>query len=180
MAAIGIADQGETVVVWDRSGGVPIHRAIVWQDRCTAADRDDLRRGGAETPVRARTGLLLDPYVSATKPAWLLDAVPGARRRAKDGRLAFGILDCFLLWEPRRRLHARHGGRAAGASARLLAGRAGPGADAAAVRRYLVCRWWPTSTANGAVSVAPPRNETVTGIVAPACSAAVGFQQVRW
>ncbi len=85
-------------MVWDRASGVPIHRAIVWQDRRTAAHCDDLRRDGAEALVQARTGLLLDPYFSATKLAWLLDAVPGARRRAEDGRLAFGTLDCFLLW----------------------------------------------------------------------------------
>ncbi len=98
VAAIGIANQRETVVVWDRETGAPIHPAIVWQDRRTAARCDRLRSDGAEPLVRARTGLLLDPYFSATKLAWLLDAVPGARHRAEDGHLAFGTVDSFLLW----------------------------------------------------------------------------------
>ncbi len=107
----------------------------------------------------------------------------GVRRRVPGrtgGRRMAGPAGTGRDLEPRRRLHAGHGGREAGAAIRRLAGRAGPGAGAAAVRRYFVCRWWPTSTVNGAVSVAPPRNEIVTGMVAPAFSAAVGFQQVRW
>jgi len=98
VAAIGITNQRETAVVWDRSTGVPIHRAIVWQDRRTAEACARLKRDGAEDLVRQKTGLLLDPYFSGTKIAWLLDNVPGARGRAERGELAFGTIDCFLLW----------------------------------------------------------------------------------
>ncbi len=96
--AIGIANQRETVVVWDRATGAPIYPAIVWQDRRTAGECERLRRTGAEELVRARTGLLLDPYFSATKLAWILDNVNGARRQAEQGKLAFGTIDSFLLW----------------------------------------------------------------------------------
>jgi glycerol kinase len=98
VAAIGITNQRETVVVWDRANGQPIHRAIVWQDRRTAADCARLKQEGAEPLVQARTGLLLDPYFSATKLAWVLDNVAGARARAERGELAFGTVDSFLLW----------------------------------------------------------------------------------
>jgi len=114
--AIGIANQRETVVVWDRATGTAVHRAIVWQDRRTAPDCARLREAGAETLVQGRTGLLLDPYFSATKLAWILDAVPGARAAAEAGRLAFGTIDCFLLW----RLTGRHATDAANASRTLL------------------------------------------------------------
>jgi glycerol kinase len=98
VAAIGIANQRETTVVWERGDGTPIYPAIVWQDRRTAAECERLRRDGAEALVRARTGLLLDPYFSATKLAWILDHVAGARARAERGELAFGTVDSFLLW----------------------------------------------------------------------------------
>jgi glycerol kinase len=98
VAGIGIANQRETAVVWDRATGEPIHRAIVWQDRRTAERCAELKAEGAEPLVRARTGLLLDPYFSATKIAWSLDSVPGARERAERGELAFGTIDSFLLW----------------------------------------------------------------------------------
>src|ERR1039457_1955268 len=98
IAAIVIANQRETTVVWERASGVPIHNAIVWQDRRTAEQCARLQRDGAEALVRARTGLLLDPYFSATKLAWILDHVPGARERANRGQLAFGTIDSFLLW----------------------------------------------------------------------------------
>jgi glycerol kinase len=98
VAAIGITNQRETVVVWDRASGEPIHRAIVWQDRRTADECARLRDQGAESLVRERTGLLLDPYFSATKIAWILDNVPDARGRAERGELACGTIDCFLLW----------------------------------------------------------------------------------
>ncbi len=96
IAAIGIANQRETVIVWDRATGTPIHRAIVWQDRRTAEICAALK--AHEPMVRAKTGLLLDPYFSATKLAWILDNVPGARARAEAGELAFGTVDSFLLW----------------------------------------------------------------------------------
>ncbi|MEI5687501.1 glycerol kinase GlpK [Sphingomonas kyungheensis] len=98
LAAIGITNQRETAVVWDRATGVPIHRAIVWQDRRGAGECERLRADGAEPLIRARTGLLIDPYFSATKIAWLLDHVAGARARAERGELAFGTIDSFLLW----------------------------------------------------------------------------------
>src|SRR5580698_9258403 len=98
IAAIGITNQRETAVVWDRGSGTPIHRAIVWQDRRTAELCARLKRDGAEDLVRQRTGLLLDPYFSGTKVAWLLDNIPVARARALRGELAFGTVDSFLLW----------------------------------------------------------------------------------
>ena len=105
VAGIGITNQRETTLVWDRSTGKPIANAIVWQDRRTAEACARLRRegGGAgeatiEAMVAAKTGLLIDPYFSATKIAWLLDHVEGARAAAEQGRLAFGTVDTFLLW----------------------------------------------------------------------------------
>ncbi|MGI8568316.1 MAG: glycerol kinase GlpK [Methylocella sp.] len=98
VAAIGIANQRETTIVWDRADGTPIYPAIVWQDRRTAAECEQLRLDGAEALVRARTGLLLDPYFSATKLAWILDHLACARARAERGELAFGTIDSFLLW----------------------------------------------------------------------------------
>jgi glycerol kinase len=98
VASIGITNQRETIVVWDRATGEPIHRAIVWQDRRTADRCAELRSEGAEDVIRQRTGLLLDPYFSATKIAWILDNVAGARDRAERGELACGTVDCFLLW----------------------------------------------------------------------------------
>jgi glycerol kinase len=99
IAAIGITNQRETVVVWDRATGEAIHRAIVWQDRRTADVCQALREAGHEPDVAARTGLLLDPYFSASKIAWILDHVPGARDRAERGELAFGTVDSWLLWK---------------------------------------------------------------------------------
>ena len=98
IAAIGITNQRETAIVWDRATGRAIHNAIVWQDRRTAPACDDLRRAGHEPAITARTGLLIDPYFSATKIGWLLDHVAGARTAAQAGRLAFGTVDSFLLW----------------------------------------------------------------------------------
>ncbi|KXV58617.1 glycerol kinase [Acetobacter senegalensis] len=98
IAGIGITNQRETIVVWDRATGKPIHRAIVWQDRRTAATCQKLKEEGAETLVRERTGLLIDPYFSATKLAWILDNVSGARAQAEKGELAFGTIDSFILW----------------------------------------------------------------------------------
>ena len=115
VCAIGIANQRETVVVWDRATGAPVHRAIVWQDRRTADSCARLRAEGAEELVRARTGLLLDPYFSATKLAWILD-LPGVRARAERGELLFGTIDSFLLW----RLTGEHATDATNASRTLL------------------------------------------------------------
>jgi len=98
VAAIGIANQRETVVIWDRATGAPIHKAIVWQDRRTAGFCAELRQAGHEPFVQQRTGLLLDPYFSATKVCWILNNIEGARARAERGELAFGTIDSFLLW----------------------------------------------------------------------------------
>jgi glycerol kinase len=99
LAGIGITNQRETTLVWERSTGRPIHKAIVWQDRRTAEICARLKEEGYEPRVSRKTGLLLDPYFSATKIAWILDEVPGARTRAERGELAFGTIDCFLLWQ---------------------------------------------------------------------------------
>lgn len=99
IAAIGITNQRETTIVWDRKTGEPVYNAIVWQDRRTADICAALKARGAEDTVRAKTGLLLDPYFSGTKLAWVLDNVPGARKRAEAGDLAFGTVDCYLLWK---------------------------------------------------------------------------------
>lgn len=98
IAAIGITNQRETVVVWDRTTGKPIYNAIVWQDRRTAGTCAELRQAGHEALFTERTGLLLDPYFSGTKVKWLLDNVEGARARAEAGELAFGTIDTFLIW----------------------------------------------------------------------------------
>jgi glycerol kinase len=98
LAGIGITNQRETVVIWNRRTGKPIHRAIVWQDRRTADICAALRAAGHEALIAARTGLLLDPYFSATKIAWLLNHVQGARRKAERGDLCFGTIDSFLVW----------------------------------------------------------------------------------
>jgi glycerol kinase len=98
LAGIGITNQRETIVVWDRATGRPIHRALVWQDGRTADVCRRMKEEGHEPAVRARTGLVIDPYFSATKLAWLLDNVPGARRRAEAGELAAGTIDTWLVW----------------------------------------------------------------------------------
>ena len=99
IAAIGVTNQRETAVIWNRRTGEPIHPAIVWQDRRTAGRCDELRASGREPMIRRRTGLCLDAYFSATKIEWLLDHVPGARRRAEAGELAFGTIDTWLIWK---------------------------------------------------------------------------------
>jgi glycerol kinase len=98
VAAIGITNQRETTVLWERATGKPVANAIVWQDRRTASICDALRERGVEDVVRAQTGLLLDPYFSATKIAWLLDRVDGLRARAERGEIAFGTVDSWLIW----------------------------------------------------------------------------------
>ncbi|MFN7758122.1 MAG: glycerol kinase GlpK [Betaproteobacteria bacterium] len=99
LAAIGIANQRETTLLWERASGAALGPAIVWQDRRTAAACAALRAQGREAQVTAATGLLLDPYFSGTKLAWLLDHIPGARARAERGELAFGTVDSWLLWQ---------------------------------------------------------------------------------
>ncbi len=99
VAAIGITNQRETTIVWDRASGRPIHRAIVWQDRRTSAYCDQLKSEGYSDMIQERTGLVIDAYFSATKLRWILDHVPGARERANKGELAFGTVDSWLAWK---------------------------------------------------------------------------------
>ena len=107
IAGIGITNQRETTLVWDRQTGVPLYNAIVWQDRRTAERCRKLRSAGHEEMIRARTGLLLDPYFSATKLAWILDNVDGARAKAEAGKLGFGTVDSWLIWKlTEGRVHA--------------------------------------------------------------------------
>ncbi len=96
--SLGITNQRETTVIWHRKTGQPIHRALVWQDRRTASACDQLRSAGYEGLIQAKTGLVLDAYFSASKVAWLLDHVTGARSMAEAGELAFGTIDSWLLW----------------------------------------------------------------------------------
>jgi len=98
IVALGITNQRETTIVWDRETGKPVYNAIVWQDRRTAEACQKLIRGGAEVTVRDKTGLVIDSYFSGTKVAWILDNVPGARERAEAGKLAFGTVDSWLIW----------------------------------------------------------------------------------
>lgn len=99
IAAIGITNQRETTLLWDRTNGQPVYNAIVWQDRRTAAHCERLRHDGLAERIRSKTGLVLDPYFSATKIAWILEHVPGARQRAERGELAFGTVDTWLAWK---------------------------------------------------------------------------------
>ena len=119
IAAIGITNQRETIVVWDRATGRPIHRAIVWQDRRTASTLDGLRAAGHEEFVREATGLTLDPYFSGSKLAWMLDHVDGARARAERGELAAGTIDAWVLWNLTK--GAVHATDASNASRTMLA-----------------------------------------------------------
>jgi glycerol kinase len=98
VAAIGITNQRETTIIWERKGGRPIYNAIVWQCRRTAPLCDELKAEGFDALIHERTGLVTDAYFSGTKVAWLLDNVPGAREGAEAGELAFGTVDTFLLW----------------------------------------------------------------------------------
>jgi glycerol kinase len=107
IAAIGITNQRETTVVWDRTTGKPIYNAIVWQDRRTAGFCDELRAKGYDTTIKQKTGLIVDAYFSGTKVKWILDHVPGAREQATRGELAFGTIDSWLLWNlTRGQVHA--------------------------------------------------------------------------
>jgi glycerol kinase len=99
LMGVGITNQRETTIVWDRQTGEPIHNAIVWQDRRTAELCAQLKKDGAEELVKRKTGLVIDPYFSGTKIAWILDQVPGARGRAERGELAFGTVDTWLIWQ---------------------------------------------------------------------------------
>src|ERR1700704_247653 len=106
IAAIGITNQRETTIVWDRETGEPVHHAIVWQDRRTADYCERPKGEGAGETIQAKTGLLIDAYFSASKIRWILDNVPGARARGDAGRLAFGTVDTWLVWKLTG--HARH------------------------------------------------------------------------
>src|SRR3954467_9258903 len=99
IAAIGITNQRETTVLWDRRTGEPIHNAIVWQDRRTSGFCDELKKAGHAGQIQSRTGLVIDAYFSGSKLRWLLDNVPGARQRAEKGELAFGTIDSWLIWK---------------------------------------------------------------------------------
>lgn len=99
LAGIGITNQRETTVVWDRKSGDPVYNAIVWQDRRTAAYCDELKNNGLATTIRDKTGLVIDAYFSGTKLKWLLDNVPGVRAKAEKGLLAFGTIDSWLVWK---------------------------------------------------------------------------------
>src|SRR5690606_41595906 len=116
VAAIGIANQRETVVAWDKQSGAPLARALVWQDRRTAGLCTELREAGHEDRIRAATGLLLDPYFSATKMRWLLDHAPAVGEAARAGRLAFGTVESWLV----HRLAGTHLSDAGNASRTLL------------------------------------------------------------
>jgi glycerol kinase len=105
ISAIAIANQRETTLVWDRYTGEVVCNAIVWQDRRTADQCRKLRDKGHQKSIQQKTGLLLDPYFSATKIAWILDHVEGARRRAENGDLCFGTVDSFLIWRMSRGRH---------------------------------------------------------------------------
>jgi len=118
VAAIGITNQRETTIVWDRETGEPIHNAIVWQDRRTADFCERLKADGAGETIQAKTGLLVDAYFSASKIRWILDHVPGARARAEAGRLAFGTVDTWLVWK--LTAHERHVTDASNASRTML------------------------------------------------------------
>ncbi len=99
IAAIGITNQRETTIVWDAETGIPVHRAIVWQDRRTSAFCDELKARGLVDMIREKTGLIIDAYFSGTKIKWILDNVPGARERAEAGKLRFGTVDSWLVWQ---------------------------------------------------------------------------------
>ena len=98
IAGIGITNQRETTVVWERHSGKPIYNAIVWQDRRTANYCEKLKADGLSKPIQEKTGLIIDAYFSATELKWILDNVPGARQKAQDGELAFGTIDSWLIW----------------------------------------------------------------------------------
>ena len=99
IAALGITNQRETTLVWDRRTGKPIHNAIVWQDRRTAQFCDQLKSDGHGRSIQGKTGLVIDAYFSGSKLRWILDNVPGAREQAERGELAFGTMDTWLLWK---------------------------------------------------------------------------------
>src|SRR5215510_1144584 len=99
IAGIGITNQRETTVVWDRKTGEPIHHAIVWQDRRTAKFCDELRAEGFDKVIREKTGLVTDAYFSGTKIKWILDNVAGAKAKAEAGKLAFGTIDTYIIWK---------------------------------------------------------------------------------
>ena len=184
LRGIGITNQRETAVIWDRRTGVPIHRAIVWQDRRTSGLCDELRAAGHAGLIQQRTGLLIDAYFSATKIAWLLDNVPGARAAAEAGQLAFGTIDTWLVWKltggkrhvtdatnaSRTMLYNIHSGEWDADLLRLLAYAAGTpgglfapmlvlGAQAGLYFGTFACRWFP-------IAGSDPTAYAITGMAA--------------
>ena len=125
VAAIGITNQRETTLIWDRKTGEPVHNAIVWQCRRTAPMCDAIRADGFDQTIRAKTGLVTDAYFSGTKVAWLLDNVPGVRARAEAGELAFGTVDTWLMWNLRQAARYRCEQRQPHAAVQHLHGRVG-------------------------------------------------------
>src|SRR5450432_2546263 len=99
IAAIGITNQRETTIVWDRETGEPVYNAIVWQDRRTAAFCEQLKQSGLSEKIRSKTGLVIDAYFSGSKIRWILENVPGAGKKAQEGKLAFGTVDSWLVWK---------------------------------------------------------------------------------
>jgi glycerol kinase len=138
IAGIGITNQRETTVIWDRKTGQPIHNAIVWQDRRTAEFCDGLKAAGHGELIQKRTGLVIDAYFSGSKVRWLLDHVPGARQRAERGELAFGTIDSWLVWQLTG--GARHIIDPTNASRTLLYGLRGDWDDGALTRGSLLER----------------------------------------
>jgi glycerol kinase len=182
VAAIGLTNQRETTLLWDRRTGRPLHRAIVWQDRRTADLCAKLRRRGLEPLFREKTGLLLDPYFSGTKLAWLLDHVPGARRRAEKGELSFGTVDTWLLWQlTGGRVHATD---VSNASRTLLLDLRTAGWDDALLKilripREVLPEVRPSSGIFGEVSAVPALNGIPIGGIAGDQHAAL-FGQACW
>ena len=180
LAAVGIANQRETVCVWDPATGEPLHSAIVWQDRRTAARCEELRAAGHEPLMRERTGLVLDPYFSATKIAWLLEHVPGLRERAHDGTAVFGTVDSWLIFKLtgehltdaiERVAHAalRHRRRALGPGAARPVRHSCPRAAPAAPQRGVLARPGPRrSTATPSRSRASPATSRPLSSARPA------------
>src|SRR5271170_4539248 len=172
LTAVGITNQRETVCAWDPASGEPLHNAIVWQDRRTAARCDELRAAGHEPLVRERTGLVLDPYFSATKIQWLLEHVDGLRERAESGRALFGTVDSWLLFK----LTGRHVTDASNASRTMLFDISAGGWDAELLELFGVPERALPSVEPSAGTFGETRPETLHGHVV-AVAGVAGDQQ---